>query len=230
MRRLAIIPARGGSKGLIDKNIKIMNGKPMIAYSIEAALRSNLFDEVMVSTDSIKYAQIASEYGASVPFLRSSIASSDVASSWDVALEIINKYQDLGQKFDTAVLLQPTSPLRNHEDIVKALEINDDLSADAVVSVTQADHPPLWYNTLPDDYSLKNFIKKEVVGKPRQDLPVYYRINGAIYCFKVEKFLETKDVYQSRCFAYIMPKERSIDIDDEVDFVCAEALMKVSGR
>ena len=112
MKNIAIIPARSGSKGVIDKNIRDLHGKPLMAYTIEAALGSGVFDEVMVSTDSEKYAQIAREWGAAVPFLRSERTSTDSASSWDMVDEVLGEYEKRGRIFDTFCLLQPTSPLR----------------------------------------------------------------------------------------------------------------------
>ena len=117
MKNIAIIPARSGSKGVRDKNIRNLCGKPLMAYTIEAALESGEFDEVMVSTDSEHYAEIARKYGASVPFLRSAKTASDSASSWDMVDEVLNCYAMLGKSFDTFCLLQPTSPLRDKKDI-----------------------------------------------------------------------------------------------------------------
>ena len=118
MTSMAIILARSGSKGLKDKNIKLMDGKPLIAYSIEAAKESGLFDVVHVSTDSQKYADIAVEYGADEPFLRSEEMSSDTADSWDAVLEVLRQYKEIGKEFDIVTLLQPTSTIRTGEDIV----------------------------------------------------------------------------------------------------------------
>lgn len=123
MKNLAIIPARSGSKGLKDKNIKLLNGKPLLAYSVEAAKNSEIFEEIHVSTDTILYADIAIEYGASVPFLRSGKNSTDTASSWDVVRETISKYEEMGRVFDTVTLLQPTTPLRTADNIKEAYEI-----------------------------------------------------------------------------------------------------------
>ena len=123
MNNLAIIPARSGSKGLKDKNIKLLNGKPLIAYSIEAAKKSEIYSHILVSTDSERYGEIAIQYGAEVPFYRSEENASDVASSWDVVKEVLKKYQEMGIVFDTFTLLQPTSPLRKYEDIKKAYEL-----------------------------------------------------------------------------------------------------------
>ncbi len=224
MKNIAIIPARSGSKGVKDKNIKLLNGKPLIYYAINVALRSKMFDVVMVSTDSERYARIAKELGAEVPFLRSEETSSDYASSWDVVREVLDIYKNEGMEFDTFMLLQPTSPLRIAEDIQNAYKEMYEKQAVSIVSLCEAEHSPLQCNTLPDSLSLDNFIKKETRGLRRQDMPIYYRFNGAIYLSKTREFLETGDIYKDRCFAYIMDKKRSIDIDDELDFKIAEVL------
>lgn len=225
MRNIAIIPARSGSKGLPDKNIKLLNGKPLIAYTIEAAKDSNLFDEIFVSTDSDEYAYIAKKWGAKVPFLRSDKLSSDTASSWDVVKDAILSYQKIGEEFDTVALLQPTSPLRNSKDIDNGYDIYQNKNAQAVVAICQVDHSPLWCNTLPEDKSLGNFLNTELIKSPRQNLPTYYRINGAIYIVDTEFIMSTDNIYNEKCYAVVMQKEHSIDIDDAIDFKIAEALL-----
>jgi CMP-N,N'-diacetyllegionaminic acid synthase len=225
MNNLAIIPARSGSKGLIGKNIKLLNNKPLLAYSIDAALNSGMFDEVMVSTDSEEYAEIARYCGAKVPFMRSKDLASDITSSWDVVKDVIGKYKMLGRDFDTVALLQPTSPLRTSDDIIAGYDVMDDKNANLVVSVCEMDHSPLWANTLPEDFSMNNFIKSEVSKLPRQNIPTYYRINGALYIIKVEYLLNTPDIYAERSFATVMNKAKSVDIDSLEDFVIAEYLI-----
>lgn len=220
MKSIAIIPARSGSKGLPDKNIRDLGGKPLIAYSIEAALRSKMFDTVMVSTDSKKYAGISRQYGAEVPFLRSAVTSGDSAGSWDVVREVLEKYSKLGREFDTVMLLQPTSPLRTAKDIVNAFKLKEEKNANAVISVCEVDHSPLWSNTLPDSLSMKGFINNSDVH--RQQLPTYYRINGAVYLTDTEFLYKGGSIYENNCFAYIMPRDRSVDIDNEMDFRMAE--------
>lgn len=227
MGKLAIIPARSGSKGLKDKNIRSFNGKPLMAYSIEAALQSNQFDEVFVSTDSVQYAEIARDYGAHIPFLRSPEQSSDTASSWDVIKEVLECYRKLGITFDTLALLQPTSPLRNSDDITSAFRIMQEKQANAVVSVCEVDHSPLWCNVLPENGSMDRFLPKDLVAKGRQKLETYYRINGAIYLVNVPYLLSSQTIYDHGCFAYKMDKRRSIDIDDLVDFQIAESLTSI---
>lgn len=224
MKNIAIIPARSGSKGLEDKNIRIFNGKPLLAYSVEVAIMSGLFNEVFVSTDSEKYAEIGREYGAHVPFLRSSELSSDTASSWDAVKEALNCYGKIGATFHTIALLQPTSPLRTAQDITNAFALMQEKQANAVVSVCEVDHSPLWCNILPENGSMDRFLSKDLVTKGRQNLDTYYRINGAIYLVNVPYLLSSQTIYDHGCFAYKMDKRRSIDIDDLVDFQIAEYL------
>ncbi|AHF07800.1 cytidylyltransferase domain-containing protein [Desulfitobacterium metallireducens] len=187
-RIIAIIPARSGSKGLPNKNIRNLNGKPLIAFSIDGAKETGIFDEIFLSTDSQKYANIAIEYGANVPFLRSEKLATDTASTWDCVVEALEQYHAIGKDYDIFVILQPTSPLRKAEDIINAIELMIMNSADSVVSVCESEHSPLWYNTLPENKSLNGFLRKEILTKPRQELPTYYRINGAIYAIKTDYF------------------------------------------
>jgi len=225
MKSIAIIPARSGSKGLKDKNIRDLNGKPLLAYSIESALDSHMFTVVHVSTDSAIYADIAKKYGADVPFLRSEFASSDTASSWEVVKEVLLKYEKIGKTFDTFVLLQPTSPLRTGNDIINAYKLKEEKGAITIVSVCEMDHSPLQSNTLPDNLSMDGFEREEVKNLRRQDMPTYYRFNGAIYLSDVDHFIETGDIYEKECYAYIMDRRASVDIDDEMDFKIAEVLI-----
>jgi CMP-N,N'-diacetyllegionaminic acid synthase len=224
MRRLAIIPARSGSKGLKDKNIKELNGKPLIAYTIQAALESRMFDKIFVSTDSEKYARIAVEWGACADFLRSKENSSDTAGSWDVAREVVERLEEQGENYDEIMLLQATSPLRTAYDICTAIELMQKKSANSVVSLTPCKHSPLWCNTLPEDGCMDSFENEEYKNLPRQLLPCYYQYNGAIYLLTMEE-LYKKEQFRERCYAYIMPEERSVDIDTELDFVMAEYLL-----
>lgn len=228
MMNLAIIPARSGSKGLKDKNIKLMNGKPLLSYSIAVAKDSGIFDEIMVSTDSQKYADIAVQYGASVPFLRSTENSSDTAGSWDMVLEVLNNYKGLGRKFDTVCLLQPTSPLRVAKDIFDAYKDFQENSVDALTSVCEVDHSPLWTMTLDEDRMLTEY-KKNSSNAPRQKLATYYRINGAIYIRKIEYDNYSVKLKDDKEIAFIMDKRRSIDIDDEIDFEIAEYMFVRGG-
>ena len=220
MSFLAIIPARSGSKGLRDKNICPLYGKPLIHYTIEAALKTGLFSDVLVSTDSPAYREIAEAAGAVVPFLREKSLASDTAKTGDVIADIL-------QKCDCTAfaLLQPTSPLRNERHILEAAEIFTQKDANAVVSVSEAEHSPLWCNTLGADLRMDQFLNRGGAA-PRQQLETYYRLNGAIYLAKTDYFLAHRDFYHDHCYAYIMDKYSSVDIDDEFDFTFAEFLLQ----
>ena len=200
----------------------------MLAYTIEAAISSNMFQTIMVSTDSEEYAEIARAYGAEVPFLRSAAASSDTASSWDAVAEVLENYRVRGNEYDTFMLLQPTSPLRTSRNIKEAYHELITKNANSIISLCEVDHSPLQCNVLPETLSLDHFIRMDSKGKRRQDLETYYRLNGAIYLARTRFFEENHDIYREKCFAYIMDKRESIDIDDEYDFVISEAVIKLS--
>lgn len=224
MRKIAIIPARSGSKGLPDKNIKKLNCIPLMAYSIRAAVDSGIFDCVHVSTDSIHYADIACKHGADVPFLRSEATSSDRADSWSVVKEVLQRYENAGQSFDLVTLLQPTSPLRDARDILGAYQLFNEKNAQAVVSVCEMEHSPLWSSVLPEDLSMDGFIQMNG-NTQRQRLQNYYRLNGAIYMVKKSFLMENSNIYRKGCYAFIMEKNHSVDIDNLTDFKMAEFLI-----
>lgn len=225
-RFLAIIPARSGSKGLKDKNIKELNGKPLIAYTIGAAIESNVFDNIIVSTDSKVYEDIAKKCGAEVPFLRPDYLSTDEATTNDVVEYTIKELEKVGKNYDYFMILQPTSPLRKSEDILGAVKLLFEKNANSVVSVCEAEHSPLYMNTLDESLAMDDFLSKDIKTR-RQELPKYYRLNGAIYICKISNFLKYKNFYGEKSHAYIMDKKRSIDIDDELDFILADYLMKI---
>lgn len=229
MRNIAIIPARSGSKGLKDKNIKILNGKPLLAYSAEAARDAGIFDEIMVSTDSEKYAEIGREYGANVPFLRTKELSGDNAGSWDVVKQVLSQYRLNGECFDTICLLQPTSPLRTTQDILDAYDFMEEKHAEAVTSVCEVDHSPLWTMVLPENQSLKEYNENSKNDVPRQQLATYYRFNGAIYIRKIKYHEDTIELLEENEYAFIMEQNKSVDIDTELDFIIAEKVMDYYG-
>lgn len=224
MRKMAIIPARSGSKGLIDKNIKELCGKPLMAYTIEAAIKSNVFDCVHVSTDSEVYARIAKEYGADVPFLRSKEYAADTTTTWDTVKHVLDMYADRGEKFDFITVLQPTSPLRTEEDILNAYKLFCEKNASSVVGVCEMENSPSLTNTLPENLSLEGFID---MGKSvrRQDLKTFYRVNGGIYMLKKQVLNNLQELYGKDSYAYIMEQSHSVDIDTEWDFKFVEFLM-----
>lgn len=225
MRNIAIIPARSGSKGIPDKNIRLFGGKPLFAHTIIAAVESGMFDEVMVSTDSESYAVIAKQYGAAVPFLRSAQASSDSASSWAVVSEVLDHYRGAGHSFDSFCLLQPTSPLRGSTHIREAYSLLNARGADAVISVCPAEHSPFVFGVLGPDGSMGGFVARDNNGA-RQLYGPFFRINGAIYIAKTLFYSEDTFLYREGSYAYIMSSEDSVDIDTELDFRIAEELYK----
>ena len=220
---LAIIPARGGSKRLPNKNILNLAGKPLIAWSINAAKNSKYLDEIVVSSDSDKILDIAKDYNVKT-IKRPSNLATDKTTTIEVIKHII---QEVEKKYDYIVLLQPTSPLRDEHHINKAIEWLDFKNADAVIGVCEMEHNPLWSNTLPDDLSMKNFLKDEIKNKRSQDLDKYYIINGSIYICKIDKLLEENSLFlNDNIFAYVMDRKSSVDIDDEIDFKLAEVLIQ----
>lgn len=223
---LAVIPARGGSKGVPGKNIKLLAGKPLIVYTIEAALASNIFEKVIVSTDSEEIADIAKKNGAEVPFIRPNSLSGDMVASDDVIIHALDFYTQRGDTYSSVCKLQPTSPLRNSEHLKEAFNLFCEKDADFVVSVCECEHSPLWSGVLGEDSGLDNFIKEDVKRACRQELPTYYRLNGAIYMGKTEAFYNNKSFIGKNGFAFIMKQNDSIDIDSNIDFDLATLMMK----
>jgi CMP-N,N'-diacetyllegionaminic acid synthase len=218
---LTIIPARGGSKRLPRKNVLDLCGKPLIVHTIEAALKSKYINKVIVSSDDEEILNISSNFGADI-LKRPYELANDTATTFDAIKHTIDNFE----KYDYIVLLQPTSPLRNEKHIDEAIELLEKKKADAIVSVCEMEHSPLWSNTLPKDGSMSNFLKDEILNKRSQDLEKFYRLNGAIYICKTEKLIENKSFFlKDNIFAYIMNREYSIDIDEEIDFKMAEVLM-----
>lgn len=222
---LAVIPARGGSKGVPGKNIKELAGRPLIAYTIEAALASNIFSNVIVSTDSREIADVALRCGAEVPFLRPDEISGDEVSSDDVILHALTYCREHGVPCDTVCKLQPTSPLRNSSHLQEAYCLFQEKKADFLVSVCECEHSPLWTGKLEDDLRMDHFMTEEVRRACRQELPIYYRLNGAIYMGKTEQYMKNKSFFGNNSIAYIMKQEDSIDIDSQIDFKIAEIML-----
>jgi len=222
---LAVIPARSGSKGIKDKNIKNLNGKPLIAYTIEESIRSRIFEDVIVSTDSEKYKKIAEGYGAWVPFLREKKLAEDTANTIDVVEDVLLKLKNIGKKYDSLMILQPTSPLRDKYDIRGAFKLFCEKEANSVVSMCECDYAPQLTKKLNDKMKLDGFLS-DINKIRRQDLGKFYRLNGAIYLIKVQYFLKYKYIYKENSYAFIMDKKKSIDIDDLDDLKYAEFLMQ----
>lgn len=222
---LAIIPARGGSKGLPGKNIRPLGGKPLIGWSIDAANQSQYIDSVTVNTDYPEIADISQKIGARIPFLRPEALATDSASSHDMIIHTIDWHERHGENYDLILLLQPTSPLRTAQDIDKAIELFFQQEAQAIVSVCPCDHHPWWTNSLPDDSNMRDFLRPEVLKTNRQGLPTHYRLNGAIYMADIDFLRGNGSFFGPKTFALKMVKEHSVDIDDIVDFQLAELLL-----
>jgi len=219
---LAIIPARGGSKRLPRKNVLDLEGKPLIAYSIEAALESKYIDKVVVSSDDSEILEVSQKFGATI-LTRPDFLATDISSTFDAIEHTIEHYNN----YDYIVLLQPTSPLRTTKHIDESIELLQSKDGDAVISVTQMEHSPLWSNTLDENGSMIDFISDEIKNKRSQDLETYYRLNGAIYICQKDRLLSEKCFFlKDDIFAYKMDNENSIDIDEEIDFELAKLYME----
>ncbi|MFH1847098.1 MAG: acylneuraminate cytidylyltransferase family protein [Candidatus Omnitrophota bacterium] len=225
---LTIIPARGGSKGLLHKNIKLLRGKPLIAWTIEAAGKSKYTGRIVVSTDDQKIAEVCHEYEVEVPFLRPKELAKDDTSTVDVVIHLLDKLnRDEGYSPDYFVLLQPTCPLRTYYDIDAAFEtlVNSNENANAVVSLKEAEDRPYWMRTLNEHGFVDCFIESEHNAKRRQDLPVTYVLNGAVYLCRTDIFLKERTFLPKGTLGYVMPRFRSVDIDDLLDFKIAELIL-----
>lgn len=227
MNKIAIIPARSGSKGLVNKNILMLLDKPIIAYTIEAAIQSNCFSKVIVSTDSLEYKEIAEKYGAEV-IMRGENLSNDTATSYMVIEDILQK--DLGIEYNYFMLLQPTSPFRNYQHIRESIEKFEKNieSFDFLVSMTEATKNSTLIKQIEEDGSLKNY-DLDFSNYKRQNYKEYYP-NGAIFVGKNKEYLEKKHFFGERSLAYFMTKEDSVDIDDKLDFEFAILLMNMKQK
>lgn len=221
---IAIIPARGGSKGVLHKNIRLLAGRPLIHYTIHAAQNSRYINRVIVSTDDDKIMDVVIGEGAEV-IKRPAEISGDNAPTVDAILHAINQCGIKGLKPEIVVLLQPTSPFRTSSDIDAAVDIFLKNECDSVISVVEADHPPYWNMVVEGPY-LQPLLDPESLRVRRQDLPKTYSPNGAIYIASVETLERTHSFYTPKIKPYIMPAERSLDIDSEFDLLFAEAIIK----
>lgn len=224
---LAIIPARAGSKRLPNKNIITLHGKPLIQWTIEAALGSRCFDSVVVSTDTTDIANTAIHCGATVPFIRPKHLSDSESKSVDVVLHALEELESKGQFFDYVMLLQPTSPMRSSRHIKDAVSLLQAKNAIAVISVCPISHPIEWSGELGSDLSMDHFFKFIPLNKRSQEFPNRYRLNGAIYLISIDSLAESKTFTVNKSsYAYIMKPEESVDIDTQLDLDFCEFLLK----
>lgn len=218
-RALGLIPARGGSKGVPGKNIRLVGGKPLIAWTIEAAKTSRCLDRVMLSSDDEAIMTVARDYGCDVPFKREVRLAADDTPSMEVVLDALARCPG----YDWVVLLQPTSPLRTAVDVDAAMAHCVASNAPACVSVCEAEQSPYWMYTLGDGTHLRPVLPSTGISR-RQDLPPVYVLNGAIYVARTEWLIQEREFITAETVAYKMPDERSIDIDTELDFLRLRAI------
>ena len=223
---LAIIPARGGSKGIHRKNIRDLCGKPLIAWTIEEAKKSKYIDTCIVSTEDEEIKKIAENYGGTVPFLRPAELARDDTPGVEPVLHAIDQLPG----YDYIVLLQPTSPLRIVEDIDGAVEFCLKQQSNSCVSVTEPDHSPYWMYTLEEKGAMTPILKiSPDKSYRRQLLPKVYMLNGAVYVAECNSIKKNRSFITVDTLGYIMPKERSLDIDTMLDFKLVEFFIKERG-
>ncbi len=220
---LAIIPARGGSKGLPGKNIRKLNGIPLIGYAIKAALESSFISKVYVSTDDEEIREVALGLGAECTELRPDCLATDTAAAVDTYIHTLDLLEKSGFSFEEVVILQPTSPLRSSEDIDGAVNLYYEKKADSVISYCIDEKPIFWSKYLNHDLTFENIFPDNIDN--RQSLKDTYHPNGAIFIIK-SSLIRQKNYYSDKSYAYIMPRERSVDIDTIDDFEYAEFLIK----
>jgi CMP-N-acetylneuraminic acid synthetase len=219
-RLLGLIPARSGSKGLPNKNIRSFCGKPLLGRAVETAIESEMFDTVFVSTDIGEYADISVRYGASVPFLRPAAYARDESAAEEYIMHALNEFKKNGEEFDYFALMQPTSPLRTAELIREGVRMAVDQELTSVVSFCEAEHPPGYYHKLPDDLSLGGIDASR--GKNRQEYGKFYRVSGLLYVCGCEFYLRNATFYGGNGRAMVVDAKHSIDIDSDFDFAVAE--------
>ena len=219
---LGVIPARGGSKGIHKKNIKSLAGKPLIAWTIEEAKKSKYIDRLILSSEDQEIIEVAKKWGCEVPFTRPMELAQDDSPGVETVLHAIK----ILPEYDFVVLLQPTSPLRSVDDIDGCLEKCIEAKANSCVSVTEADKSPFWMYYLNDQDFLEPVIKTDENYNNRQELPKVYQLNGAVYIANTSWLINNKSFKSIYTVAYTMPKERSFDIDNDVDFKMSEMILK----
>lgn len=220
-RVLAVIPARGGSKGVPGKNIRPLAGRPLIAWTIAAARHAPELDRVVISSEDAAIIETAKAWGGEAPFVRPEDLARDDTPG---IAPVLHALDALPEAYDYVVLLQPTSPLRTGADISAALRICIEDGAPACVSVSAPHHAPWWMFSLNEERRLQPIFPKDALPVRRQDMPEVYALNGAVYVAEVEWLRATNSFLTPETAAYVMPPERSLDIDTELDFSIAEAV------
>ncbi len=222
-RVLAVIAARGGSKGLARKNLADAGGKPLIAWSIEAAQGSRLIDRTVLSSEDAEIMEVAKRWGCEVPFVRPPELATDEAPIEDA---LIHALDQIGESFDYVVLLQPTSPLRQATDIDGAIETCHASGAPVCISVSAPAKSPYWMFTLDEEGRMRRLIETAGPTHRRQDLPPVFAANGAVYVMAVLSFRDSGEIYSPEAVAYVMAPERSLDVDSAIDLALLGALLE----
>lgn len=223
MKVLAIIPARGGSKGLKDKNIKPLLGKPLIIWTLEAATKSKYIDEIVVSTDSDEIKKVVCDHGFECKSLRPDHLALDTTTSYEVI-----KYELKNRKnFEVVCMLQPTSPIRNSNDIDMAFNLFKSNNATSCVSVYKTEDVPYWTFSKADNGFLLPLFHKNYFSKRRQDLNDVYALNGSIYISRINEYLINKGFISNKTIPFLMTMDRSVDIDTNEDFINAEKYLSL---
>ena len=225
MSCVAIITARGGSKRVPGKNVRAFCGRPILAYSVEAALESGLFDEVMVSTDSEEIAAVARRYGAQVPFLRSARTSDDHAVTADVLEEVLLRYREEGRSFDTLCCLYPTAPFVTARKLTDAWRVFQGSGADALMTVVRFSFPPQRAVAVRDGKVI--WLRPESLNARSQDLEPIYHDCGQFYFYRSGVFLERRRMDEMETVPFVLPETEVQDIDTEEDWAVAEAKFRV---
>lgn len=228
MKKIAMITARGGSKRIPRKNIKEFCGRPILAYSIQAAIDSGVFDEVMVSTDDEEIAEIAKAYGAKVPFFRSEQTANDYATTVDVIKEVLQEYEKRGEQFDMGCCIYPTAPFVTADKLKAAMEMVAQPEVDSVIPVVAYSFPP--QRGLKVENGNLKYVHPEHTYTRSQDLEQIYHDCGQFYCFNVERFLKSGALFGERTKALVMDELEVQDIDTLTDWELAEIKYKMMER
>lgn len=223
---LIIIPARGGSKGIPRKNIKPLNGKPLIYYAIDMARAITADENICVSTDDVEIKSVVEAYGLQVPFLRPNELSTDTAGTYEVLIHALNFYEEQGKQYNTVLLLQTTSPFRTAEQVKEALQLFDNSNADMVVSVKECPANP-YYNVYEEDMDgYLHVCKGDGNVFRRQDAPKVYEYNGAIYIMNADELKRTHMHKMPHRIKFVMDAKSSFDLDTMQDWKMAEMMLK----
>lgn len=221
MKKIAIIPARGGSKRIPRKNIKDFLGKPIIAYSIEAAIKSELFDELMVSTDDEEIASVAIKYGANIPFMRSKKNADDFATTADVLIEVLTEYKKRNREFEYICCIYPTAPFVTAKKLIDSFNLMIEKGADSVIPVVKFSYPIQRAFRI-NDQNLLEYIWPENINTRSQDLEPAYHDAGQFYWYKVDVFKKSKNLVTAQSLPFILSEMEVQDIDDLIDWEGAE--------